>query len=135
MTAYETNVRAELRNQELSDLFQTKIDEKYTPLLLRTFNLLLRNGKFDDLINNAIEQENSLMDILNSGEDLYEISYYNQVKRDNNATNTNSIMSLLVNAGKIAEMSGDLSIFDNFDLDKVANLFKTLTFTNEIYRG
>jgi hypothetical protein len=44
-------------------------------------------------------------------------------------------MSLLNNAGLIAQLSGDLSIFDNFDLDKVANLFKTLTFTNEIYRG
>jgi hypothetical protein len=134
MTATESNLRSVIRNQSLADLFQNKIDEKYTPLIERAFNLLLRNGVFDDLIEKAIEKDDTIADILFS-EDIYEISYYNQVKRDNNSQNINSVMNVYSNVGAIAQMSGDISIFDNFDMDKTANLFKSLTFTNEIYRG
>jgi hypothetical protein len=41
----------------------------------------------------------------------------------------------MTQVGNIANMNGDLSIFDNFDNDKIAALFKDLVFTNRIFRG
>jgi hypothetical protein len=130
MTLGEAEMRDRKRDVSLKDLFQSRIDEKYTPLLNRAFNLLFRAGKFNDIINNALESDENLLNLLNSGEDIFEINYYNKVNMQSANIKINSIMSLLTNAGTIASMTGDPSIFDNFDMDKIVNLFKTINYFN-----
>ena len=132
MTATEVEARSKIRNSTLADLFQSEIDDKYNPLLERAFNLLFRNGYFDELLN---QYQGDLMEILQSGEEVYKISYYNQISREKNTQNNNAILNVWITAGQISQMTQDLSIFDNLDADKTINLTKTLSYTNEIFRS
>jgi hypothetical protein len=132
MTATEVEARSKIRNSTLNDLFQSEIDDKYSPLIERSFNLLFRNGFFNDLL---VEYEDELFDILNSGEEVYSISYYNQIERDKNNQNNNSLLNIWNSAGLIAQMTQDISVFDGLDADKTVNLMKTLSYTNEIFRS
>ena len=131
MTATEVEQRAMIRNQTMSFLFEAKTNERYSPLLERTFNLLLTKGYFDELI----EDNEELINLFNTGDDLYSIEYYNQVEREKNAQNNLLIMNIWNTTAQIAQMTQDLTVFDNLNADTTISLLKSVSFTNTIFRG
>lgn len=132
MTAREVNERAKIRNETLNDLFQEEIDNKYNPLLERAFNLLFRNGYFNFLLQDNIQE---MQNILSSDEEIYKISYYNQIERDKNNQDNNELLNIWNSAGIIAQLTQDLSVFDNLNYDKTITAMKPLSYTNEIFRN
>lgn len=130
MTAYEVQQRSIIRNQTLSYLFTSKINDKYTPLILRSFNLLLNNNIFDELVNNFTD----IIDIL-SNNDVFEVQYYNQVEREKNSQDNLAIMNVWQMAGQIVQIKQDTSVCDTLDADKTIQAFKSSCYTNEIFVG
>lgn len=131
MTATEVRQRAMIRNQTMSYLFSSKTNERYSPLIERSFNLLLLNDYFKNLLENNEE----LAELFNSGEDLYTIEYYNQVEREKNSQDNLLIMNIWNTANSIAQMTQDISVFDNLNADQTISLLKNISFTNSIFRG
>lgn len=131
MTATEVQQRAMIRNQTMSYLFSSKTNERYSPLIERSFNLLLLNDYFKNLLENNEE----LAELFNSGEDLYTIEYYNQVEREKNSQDNLLIMNIWNTANSIAQMTQDISVFDNLNADQTISLLKNISFTNSIFRG
>lgn len=131
MTAEETRQRAIIRNQAMNYLFACKTNERYSPLIERSFNLLLEHGYFNDLLQDNEE----LVELIKSGEDLYSIEYYNQIEREKNNIDNQLILNIWNTTGTIAQLTQDMTVFDNLNADKTISLLKNVSYTNSIFRG
>lgn len=129
MTAEEARMRAQIRNQTLSDLVSNRVNERYTPLLQRTFNLLLINGYFDEILTDDFKEA------LSSVGDVYQIQYYNQFEREKNEQNNQAIMNIWNIANNIAVMKQDLSVFDTLNADNTIAYLKNVSPINNIFNG
>jgi hypothetical protein len=94
MTLGEANIRNRLRNMTLGSIFSRQITEVFSPLIERTFNILLANdelgvvqGSVEELIQREIERKEPLIippevvELMTQGKDVYEIEYFTPAMR------------------------------------------------------
>jgi len=129
MTLGEANIRNRLRNSTLGSIFTRQIAELFSPLIERTFNILLEAGEFG-VINNSIEHQMALLTsdempivipdevarLMLSGRDVYRIEYFTPALRIMQAEEANGIMQTIEAAG-IMTKSGFPEVNDNVDGD------------------
>lgn len=88
MTATETAARSSIRNASLSSLVNRQISEVFTPVVERSFNVMLRNGAFGEIAGSPeaeIELQfnpdkpniipERISKLIMDGEDAYEVRY------------------------------------------------------------
>jgi len=93
MTLGEVQVRNKMRHQTLGSVFSRQITEVISPLIERTFNILLRKGRFG-VIEGSIEHTMAVFEgrepvvmprkvaeLIEAGRDVYEIKYFTPAMR------------------------------------------------------
>lgn len=68
MTAFETNIRNELRSQSLGAIYSRQISETFSPLVRRTYNIMLGRGRLG-----VIKDSPEALEMLENGEEPYYI--------------------------------------------------------------
>lgn len=146
MTATEVQARAVLRQQSLGSIFDIKVIERYTPLIRRCFNILLRKGlfgfaeddpRFIELVQQGIEPKvipSEILELIDKNEDIYKIEYLTPAARDKKIIEAQSYIKVWEVAGLLAEISGNMEVMDNLDPDETIRLVGELSFSNEIFR-
>lgn len=94
MTATEAGIRNNIRRGSLSSLLSRQIAELFTPIVERSFNLMLRNGRFGEIAGTAeaqaemqINPDNPqiiperISQLLLDGKDAYQIRYTTPAER------------------------------------------------------
>ena len=79
MTATETIKRDSIRNTSLSAAIDRMTFELFSPLINRSFNILLKNDMFEDM-------PESMTEAIDEGEDVYEIKYITPAARQQQRT-------------------------------------------------
>ena len=107
MTATETVARAQIRNSSLSSLISRQITELFTPLVERSFNIMVRNdemgfiaGTVEAQIEEQFEGEIDLIpdriaQRLLDGEEAYQIRYTTPADRVTNAEELDGMLQLI----------------------------------------
>ncbi len=129
MTLGEANLRNKLRNSTLGSIFTRQIAEVFSPLIERTFNILLEQGEFgvvegsvDHLIATQFNGENPIIipkevvDLMLKGEDVYQIEYFTPALRIMQAEEADGIIRTYESA-IVMKNAGAVDILDNLDSD------------------
>lgn len=107
MTATETNQRASIRNSSLSSLLARQITEVFTPLVERSFNILLRNdelGFFENTVEAEIQLQfegevelipERIAERLLNAEDAYQVIYTTPADRVANAEELDGMIQMI----------------------------------------
>lgn len=128
MTAYETNVRNTLRGQSLGTVYARQVMELFTPLIERSFNILLRNGYFgvDSESIDVFEAEangeepppiipEAVLKLIHNGQDAYRIEYItpaDRVMKQEELTGIQQTTAIITELGGI-----NPDVFDSIDID------------------
>lgn len=137
MTAFETSVRDRIRGESLSSLFIRQEVELFTPIIERTFNILL--GKNLLGVQRGTDAEKELLDagltptyipeavikIMASGENAYDIQYISPAKRIMQSEEVKGIFTTMDFAAANINIAGDM--VDNLDTDKIIKRLSMLT--------
>lgn len=129
MTLGEANLRNKLRNSTLGSIFTRQIAEVFSPLIERTFNILLAGGEFgvvegsvDHLIATQINGETpviipkEVVDLMLKGHDVYQIEYFTPALRVMQAEEADGILRAWQMAQQISA-AGVPNVVDNLDAD------------------
>lgn len=129
MTLGEAQLRNALRGQSLGAFYARQENEVVTPIIERTFNILLKRGRLGvvsgsqeemDLLVHGIQPvyiPNVLVEKMSRGEDIYEITYLSPAKRTMQSEELRGIIETANFAVGVASVS--LEILDNIDFDKL----------------
>lgn len=129
MTLGEAQLRNALRGQSLGAFYARQENEVVTPIIERTFNILLKRGRLGvvsgsqeemDLLVHGIQPvyiPNVLVEKMSRGEDIYEITYLSPAKRTMQSEELRGIIETANFAVGVAPVS--LEILDNIDFDKL----------------
>lgn len=141
MTAFETSVRDKLRGQSLSSLFIRQEVELFTPMIERTFNILLDWGILG--VRPESKEEQVLLDkgivplyipddvwnIMTKGGEAYKIQYISPAKRLMQAEEVRGIFTTFEFALTNSNIAPDM--IDNLDTDKSVRRMSQLTGVSE----
>lgn len=106
MTATETVARSNIRNASLASLISRQITELFTPLIERSFNILLRNDKLG-FIANTVEARvaeqfeeidfipDRIAERLLNGKEAYKVRYTTPADRITNAEELDGMLQLI----------------------------------------
>lgn len=129
MTLGEAQLRNALRGQSLGAFYARQENEVVTPIIERTFNILLKRGRLGvvsgsqeemDLLVHGIQPvyiPNVLVEKMSRGEDIYEITYLSPAKRTMQSEELRGIIETANFAVGVAPASPE--ILDNIDFDKL----------------
>lgn len=141
MTAFETSVRDRIRGESLSSLFIRQEVELFTPVIERTFNILLKKDLLG--VQRDTDAEKKIIDagltptyipdavvkLMASGENAYDIQYISPAKRIMQSEEVKGIFTTfdfaVANAGIAADM------IDNLDTDAAIKRLSMLTGMSE----
>lgn len=129
MTLGEAQLRNALRGQSLGAFYARQENEVITPMIERTFNILLKRGRLGVLSGSQEEIEQlkrgaqpvyipeALAQRMINGEDFYEITYLSPAKRTMQSEELRGIIETANFAVQVAPASPE--IIDNIDFDKL----------------
>lgn len=129
MTLGEAQLRNALRGQSLGAFYARQENEVITPMIERTFNILLKRGRLGVLPGSKEEVEQvrrgiqpvyipeELIQRMTNGEDFYEITYLSPAKRTMQSEELRGIIETANFAVQVAPASPE--ILDNIDFDKL----------------
>lgn len=129
MTLGEAQLRNALRGQSLGAFYARQENEVITPMIERTFNILLKRGRLGVLSGSQEEIEQlkrgaqpvyipeALAQRMINGEDFYEITYLSPAKRTMQSEELRGIIEMANFAVQVAPASPE--IIDNIDFDKL----------------
>lgn len=129
MTLGEAQLRNALRGQSLGAFYARQENEVITPMINRTFNILLKRGKLGVIQGSKEELELLAKDIkpvyipqfivnkIMNGDDIYELTYLSPAKRTMQSEELRGIMETANFALGVAPITPE--IMDNIDCDKL----------------
>lgn len=129
MTLGEAQLRNALRGQSLGAFYARQENEVITPMIERTFNILLKLGRLGVIQGSKEEVEQlkrgmqpvyipeELVQRIMNGEDVYEITYLSPAKRTMQSEELRGIIETANFAVQVAPASPE--IIDNIDFDKL----------------
>jgi len=129
MTFGEAQLRNALRGQSLGTFYARQELELFTPMIQRTFNILLKRGRLGvlrgskeeiELIKNGIVPfyiPDAVAQRMLAGKDVFEIIYTSPAKRTMQADELQGIMNTANFAVQVAPVVPD--VLDNIDFDKL----------------
>ena len=129
MTLGEAQLRNALRGQSLGAFYARQENEVITPMIERTFNILLKLGRLGVIQGSKEEVEQlkrgmqpvyipeELVQRMMNGEDVYEITYLSPAKRTMQSEELRGIIETANFAVQVAPASPE--IIDNIDFDKL----------------
>ena len=129
MTLGEAQLRNALRGQSLGAFYARQENEVITPMIERTFNILLKLGRLGVIQGSKEEVEQlkrgmqpvyipeELVQRMMNGEDFYEITYLSPAKRTMQSEELRGIIETANFAVQVAPASPE--IIDNIDFDKL----------------
>lgn len=129
MTLGEAQLRNALRGQSLGAFYARQENEVITPMIERTFNILLKRGRLGVIQGSKEEVEQlkrgmqpvyipeELVQRMMNGEDFYEITYLSPAKRTMQSEELRGIIETANFAVQVAPASPE--IIDNIDFDKL----------------
>lgn len=129
MTLGEAQLRNALRGQSLGAFYARQENEVITPMIERTFNILLKLGRLGVIQGSKEEVEQlkrgmqpvyipeELVQRMMNGEDFYEITYLSPAKRTMQSEELRGIIETANFAIQVAPASPE--IIDNIDFDKL----------------
>nr|DAP60083.1 MAG TPA: head to tail connecting protein [Caudoviricetes sp.] len=129
MTLGEAQLRNALRGQSLGAFYARQENEVITPMIERTFNILLKLGRLGVIQGSKEEVEQlkrgmqpvyipeELVQRMMNGEDFYEITYLSPAKRTMQSEELRGIIETANFAVQVAPTSPE--IIDNIDFDKL----------------
>lgn len=129
MTLGEAQLRNALRGQSLGAFYARQENEVITPMINRTFNILLKRGRFG-VIQGSKEEAKLLAEgkepvyipeeivaKMFAGDDIYELTYLSPAKRTMQSEELRGIMETANFAVGVAPVA--VEIMDNIDVDKL----------------
>jgi hypothetical protein len=119
-TATEVMERVNERMLILGPILGRLMYEKLDPLINRTFNILLRNGKLP-----------APPDILSGQE--YKIDYISPLAKAQKSSETKSLSDLLLATKTMVEL--DPSVADNVNIDKMLRKFTEINYLSDVLRS
>lgn len=137
MTLGEAQLRNALRGQSLGAFYARQINEVVTPIIQRTFNILMKNGKLGVTQGSKEEKEllkinaqpmyipDCILEKIAKGEDIYEITYLSPAKRTMQSEELQGIIETASFACQVAPV--DVDIVDNIDFDKLISRIAKLS--------
>lgn len=128
MTLGEANIRNSLRGDSLVSVYRRFTAELFTPLVIRTFNILLQRGFFGVIEGSLEEAElladgvmtithipNEILSAVVRGLDIYKIEYISPAARMVQSQETSGIVSTIE---MVSNIGGTFpQAIDNFDID------------------
>lgn len=129
MTLGEAQLRNALRGQSLGAFYARQENEVITPVIERTFNVLLKRGRLGVIQGSKEEMEQikrgltpvyipeEIVDRMMSGRDVYEITYLSPAKRTMQSEELRGIIETADFAVQVAPANAE--ILDNIDFDKL----------------
>lgn len=129
MTLGEAQLRNALRGQSLGAFYARQENEVITPVIERTFNVLLKRGRLGVIQGSKEEIEQikrgltpvyipeEIVERMMSGRDVYEITYLSPAKRTMQSEELRGIMETANFAVQVAPANAE--ILDNIDFDKL----------------
>lgn len=129
MTATETAARASIRNNSLASLISRQIIELFTPLVERSFNIMLRNDKLGFIagtaeaqIEETFEGEVDLIperiaQRLLDGEEAYQVIYTTPADRVTNAEQLDGMLQVINMNQQLAQTNPEAVMF--LDIPKI----------------
>ncbi len=129
MTLGEAQLRNALRGQSLGAFYARQENEVVTPVIERTFNILLKRGRLGvvsgseeeiELISRGIQPvyiPDVLVQKMLNGDDIYEITYLSPAKRTMQSEELRGIIETANFAVGVAPANAE--ILDNIDFDKL----------------
>lgn len=119
-TATEIAERVNERMLILGPMLGRLMHEKLDPIIIRTFNILMRNFKLPQPPD-TLQGQN------------YKIEYISPLAKAQRASEVKSITDLLIAAKAMAEV--EPVVIDNLDLDKIVKRLSEITYTSDLLRG
>lgn len=129
MTLGEAQLRNALRGQSLGAFYARQENEVVTPIIERTFNILLKRGRLGVVTGSREEMEfltrgmqpvyipEVLVQKMMNGEDIYEITYLSPAKRTMQSEELRGIIETANFAVGVAPANAE--VLDNIDFDKL----------------
>lgn len=129
MTLGEAQLRNALRGQSLGAFYARQENEVITPVIERTFNVLLKRGRLGVIQGSKEDMEQTkrgltpvyipeeIVERMMSGRDVYEITYLSPAKRTMQSEELRGIMETANFAVQVAPANAE--ILDNIDFDKL----------------
>ena len=129
MTLGEAQLRNALRGQSLGAFYARQENEVITPMIERTFNILLKRGRLGVIAGSKEDVEQlkrgmrpvyipeELVQRMRNGEDFYEITYLSPAKRTMQSEELRGIMETANFAVQVAP--ANVEVLDNIDFDKL----------------
>lgn len=137
MTLGEAQLRNALRGQSLGAFYARQENEVITPVIERTFNILLKRGRLGVIAGSEEEMRlleqgiqpvyipNELVQKMMNGEDIYEITYLSPAKRTMQSEELRGIIETANFAVDVAPANPE--ILDNIDFDKLISRVSKLS--------
>jgi hypothetical protein len=118
-TLGEFQVRHEQMMRLLGPTYGRLTYDIFNPVLKRTFNILLRNGKFPPMpgILFDLASDPKMQDYIN-----LDVEYTGPLARSQRLSDINAIHLAYQDAGMIAQSTGSMDAFDHLDGDKAMEL-------------
>jgi len=131
MTLGEAQLRNALRGQSLGAFYSRQENEVITPMINRTFNILMKRGRLGVVAGSKEEAElmakgiepmyipDEIVQRMIRGEDIYELTYLSPAKRTMQSEELRGIMETANFAAGIAPINSE--ILDNIDFDALVS--------------
>jgi hypothetical protein len=129
MTAEETRIRNQMRNESLNAIFSRQINELFSRLVTRVFNICFNRGLFglhpNDVRVRRAQQlgqpvkiiPQRILELVAQGKDAYHVEFISPAARAMKAEELNGVQQLVTYI--LGLMQADPSVIDMVDLDKV----------------
>lgn len=137
MTLGEAQLRNALRGQSLGAFYARQENEVITPMIERTFNILLKRGHLGVIRGSKLEQQqiargispvyipDEIVNRITRGDDIYEINYLSPAKRTMQSEELRGIMETANFAVQVAPIKPE--ILDDIDFDKLIERIAVLS--------
>lgn len=137
MTAFETNVRNELRSQSLGSIYSQQINELFSRVIERVFNICLHKGLLGVIAGSQQEQDiiaaggipvvipDELVKMMSQGKVMYQVEFISPAARIMRFEELKGISDTV--AGVIESFQVNPEIADCINFDVVASKLQELT--------
>lgn len=137
MTLGEANMRNDLREQSLNDVYARQIIELFNRLVTRVFNILLNAGLLGTIPGSdedlAMQAQGQVPDyipaevlaLVTKGEHVYEITFISPAARAMEKEELNGIQTIVTQTTEIAKV--DVSILDYLNFDSILHRMQYLS--------
>ncbi len=115
MSAFETSKRVEEMQKAIGSTTERLIDEFLTPLILRSFKMMLRGGAFNPIPPLVLEH-------MSLGQDDLKITYVNTLARSQKFEQLSNIRQLVASAQELSVATSSPEPLDRLNTDEIMKL-------------